>query len=341
MELRHLRYFVAVAEELNFRRAAERLHVAQPALSVQIRQLEGEIGVGLLERDRHHVALTAAGSVFLGRARQTLQAADEATRAAVRAARGETGRLAVGFIAQLSYEWLPNVLRAYRQRFRDVEIVLTELAPSRQIEELIARRLDLGIIGLGLPDAHEELAVAVMSEEGLVVALPLDHPLATRRTLSLKELSRERFIFTVRTDSPAFNPWLLRLCHEAGFEPTIALEADRSPSVLNYVAAGFGVGVFPAQIGRLKMPNVRFVPLDEATPKYQLCVAWRRDNVSPALERFLATARTVVNPPRARPRTLGPTRARRSPRRPAESENEAVREPSAGRTDASDVSSSP
>ena len=300
MELRHLRYFVAAAEELSFRRAAERLRVAQPALSVQIRQLEEELGVSLLDRDRHHVALTAAGKVFLDRSRQILRAADEAVRAAGRAARGETGRLAIGFIAQLSYEWLPNVLRTFRRRHPDVEIALTELTPTSQIEELEARRIDLGIIGLGLPSAHEELEVAVMQEEGLVMALPLDHPLAKRRTLALKELAQDAFIFTSRVDAPTFSPWLLGLCRQAGFEPRIALETDRSPSALNYVAAGFGIAIFPAQIGRIPIPGVRYVALDESTPKYQLCAAWRRDSQSPALEQFLATARSVVRGDKAK-----------------------------------------
>ncbi len=294
MELRHVRYFVAAAEELSFRRAAERLHVSQPALSVQIAQLEDELGATLLDRDRHHVALTAAGKVFLDRARRLLHAADEAVRAAGRAARGETGRLAIGFIAQLSYEWLPTVLRSFRKRHPDVEINLTELTPTRQIEELVDRRLDLGIIGLGLPTPHDELEVAVMSQERLVVALPLDHPMANRRRVALRELAQEKFIFTARVDAPAFSPWLLALCQRAGFEPEIALETDRSPSALNYVAAGFGVALFPAQIGRLAMPLVRFVPLDKSTPEYQLCVAWRKDNASPALERFLVTARAAV-----------------------------------------------
>ena len=133
-----------------------------------------------------------------------------------------------------------------------------------------------------------------MSEERLVVALPLDHPLATRRTIALKQLAREKFIFTARHDAPAYTPWLLALCQQAGFEPRIALETDRSPSALNYVAAGFGVAIFPAQIGRLAMPLIRFVPLDKSTPEYQLCAAWRKDNHSPALARFLATARDAV-----------------------------------------------
>ena len=294
IELRHVRYFVAAAEELSFRRAAERLHVSQPALSVQIHQLEEQLGTILLDRDRHHVALTAAGKVFLEHGRRLLRGADEAVRAAVRAARGETGRLAIGFIAQLSYEWVPLVLRSFRRHHADVEISLVELTPTRQIEELMERRLDLGIIGLGPPQPPAELQVAVMSEDKLVAALPLDHRLATRRSLALGELSHEKFIFTARQDAPAFSPWLLALCRQAKFEPEIALETDRSPSALNYVAAGYGVAIFPAQIGRLAMPGVRFIPLDKSTPLYQLCAAWRKDNRSPALESFLGTARSAV-----------------------------------------------
>ncbi len=297
MELRHLRYFVAVAEELNFRRAAVRLHLAQPALSAQVRQLEEELGAQLLERDRHHVALTAAGSVFLQHARRVLSGAEEAARAAGRASRGETGRLSIGFTAQLSYEWLPTVLRVFHRAVPDVEIALNELTPVRQIEELLARRLDLGIIGLDLPEPHEELEVAVMTEEALVVALPLDHPLARRRKLALGDLAKEKFIFTVRANAPAYNPWLIALCQNAGFEPRVALEADRSPSSLNYVAAGFGVAIFPGQMGRLATPGVAYVPLDNSVPRYQLCVAWRRDSRTPALERFLEVARTVVCAP--------------------------------------------
>ena len=164
MELRHLRYFVAVAEAGSLKLAAEaKLHTTQPSLSRQIRDLEHEVGTPLFSRGARGVQLTAAGRVFLDHARRLLRAADEAARAAGRAARGETGRLAIGFIAQLSYEWLPSVLRSFRKGHPDVEISLTELTPTRQIEELVDRRLDLGIIGLGLPQPHDELEVAVMS----------------------------------------------------------------------------------------------------------------------------------------------------------------------------------
>ena len=304
MELRHLRSFVATAEALSFRRAAVGLHLAQPALSAQIQQLEEDVGVRLLERDSHHVALTAAGKVFLEHSRELLRAAEEARGAATRAARGETGRLAIGFIAQLSYEWLPKVLRIYHRRFPDVELTLTELSPAQQATELLARRLDLGILGVGLSEPHEELATEVLSEEGLVAALPWTHALAKREPLALGDLADEDFIFTGRAYAPALVSWFVGLCRQAGFEPRVVREADRAPSTLNYVAAGFGVSIFPAQIGRLKTPGVRFVPLQTDGARYPLSAVWRREDLTPALEQFLRAARTVVCrgdcPPRAR-----------------------------------------
>lgn len=297
MELRHLRSFVATAEALSFRRAAETLHLAQPALSAQIQQLEEEVGVRLLERDSHHVAITAAGKVFLEHSRAMLRGAEEARRAALRASRGETGRLSIGFIAQLSYEWLPQVLRTYHRRFPDVEITLTELSPAQQVEELLARRLDLGICGVGAPEPHEELGTDVLSEEDLVAALPWDHPLGRRRVLPLAALAKEGFIFSQQAYAPALTSWFAGLCRQAGFEPRLVRETDRAPSTLNYVAAGFGVSIFPAQIGRLKTPGVRFVPLDTDGTRYPVSAIWRRDQRTPALDQFLEAARRLVRDP--------------------------------------------
>ena len=294
MEFRHLRSFVAVAEALSFRRAAEGLHLAQPALSAQIQQLEEDVGTRLLERDSHHVALTAAGQEFLEHSRRMLRAAEEARHAAGRAARGETGRRSIGFIAQLSYEWLPKVLRVYHRRFPKVELTLTEMSPAQQVDELLARRLDLGICGVGLPEPHEELERTVLSEEDLVAALPWNHPLARQKTLSLAALSGEGFIFSGPTYAPSLAAWFIGLCRQAGFEPRIVREADRAPSTLNYVAAGFGVSIFPAQIGRLKTPGVRFIPLEMNGVRYPLGAVWHREGLTPALGQFLRAAGRVV-----------------------------------------------
>lgn len=297
MELRHLRYFVAVAEELNFRRAAQRLRVAQPPLSTQVRQLEEEIGARLLERDSHRVALTAAGAAFLEHGRRILHDAEEAAHAARRAARGETGRLSIGFVASLAQGVLPGVLRDYRKQFPAVELSLKEMDTAQQMEELAARRLDLGFIGLGLPQESSELELAVVAEEPLVAALPEDHPLARdprRKSVQLSALSKEKFFLAARQNAPVYNPWLMVLCQQAGFQPQVAREADRPATALNYVAAGFGVTIVPAQFGRTPTPGVRFLTLSGSVPRYRYCAAWRRDAGTPALGRFIVAAREAA-----------------------------------------------
>lgn len=313
MELRHLRYFVAVAEELNFRRAAARLRLAQPPLSTQVRQLEEEIGTRLLERNSHRVSLTAAGQVFLENCRRILRDADDAACAARRAARGEVGRLAIGFVASLSQGVLPAVLRAYRQRYPRVELHLAEMDSSQQIEELAAGQLDLGFIGLGLPRETPHLELAVVAEERLVAVLPQDHPLARADNgagngrvhpgkgagsgLPLSALTSERFYLAARQNAPVFNPWLVVLCQQAGFQPNVVQEADRPATLLAYVAAGFGVTVLPEQYSRMGTTGVVFLPLAPPVPTYRYCAAWRPQTGGlhlPVLEHFIATAREVA-----------------------------------------------
>jgi DNA-binding transcriptional LysR family regulator len=167
MELRHARYFVAVAEELNFRRAAERLHLAQPSLSTQIRLLEEDIRVQLLERDSHKVELTPAGRSFLEGCRRLLQDADNYIGTARRIARGESVPLSIGFVPSLAHGLLPSVLRLFRQRFPDVQLLLSEMDSTAQIEQIAGNRIDLGLIGLGLPKDIPELEIVVVAEERL------------------------------------------------------------------------------------------------------------------------------------------------------------------------------
>jgi len=207
MELRHARYFVAVAEELNFRRAAERLHLTQPSLSTQIRSLEEDVGVQLLERDSHKVALTPAGRGFLEGCRRLLQDADNYRRAARRIARGESVPLSIGFVPSLAHGLLPRVLRLFRKRFPEVELFLNELDSTAQIEQIAENRIDLGLIGLGLSKAMPELEIVPVAEERLVAALPQDHSLAqkTRKSIPLKVLADERFLLGSRLNAPVFN----------------------------------------------------------------------------------------------------------------------------------------
>lgn len=287
MELRHLRYFLAVADERGFTRAAERLKVAQPAVSAQVRDLEEELGVRLLLRDSHHVELTAAGEIFAEGARSLLQDLDTLVQRARQKSRGVARRLAVGFIGSQSHEWMPTVLRGFRQKFPDVELSLTEIVPSQQLEALLARRLDVGFIGPLFGRVPAGLQVAAFAEEVALAGLPSDHPLARRRTLPWAALRDEPFILTSSQNSPAWREWVRKRCHEAGFTPRVVQEVDRARTGVQYVAAGFGVSVFAEHITRQPAPGVTFVPLRPAEPKIRYGVAWRRGAVPEAVRQFL------------------------------------------------------
>jgi DNA-binding transcriptional LysR family regulator len=309
MELRHLRYFTAVAEELNFRRAATRLNMTQPSLSAQIRQLEDLVGAQLLERDTHRVSLTPAGARFLEDSRRILRDAGDSIRTASRIARGETGQLAIGFVASLGHGLFPRVLRAFRKRFPDVDLRLSEMDTTQQIEALAAHRLDLGFIGLGLPkDTATDLELALVAKEKLVAAIPEDHRLATHsRTgrhpaaIRLRSLAGERLLLTARQNAPIYNPWIVTLCQQAGFHPHDVQEAGQPVTVLNYVAAGLGVTILPAQFSRVPTAGVRFAPLTRPSPVYSYYVAWRRENSGSALQNFINSAlRTAGKASRAR-----------------------------------------
>lgn len=292
MELRHARYFVAVAEELNFRRAAERLHLAQPSLSTQIRLLEEDVGFQLLERDSHKVELTPAGRNFLEGCRRLLQDADNYTRTARRIARGESVPVSIGFVPSLGHGLLPSILRRFRQQFPDVQLLLSEMDSTAQIELIAGNRIDLGLIGLGLPKDIPELETVVVAEERLVVAIPQDHPLAhkPRKSIPLVTLADERFLLGSRANAPVFNPWIIVLCQQAGFQPHVVQESGQPMTVLNYVAAGLGVTILPEQFSRLVRAGVCFIPLARPTPRYRYCAARMRTNRNPALPHFIRIA---------------------------------------------------
>jgi DNA-binding transcriptional LysR family regulator len=295
MELRHARYFVAVAEELNFRRAAGRLHLAQPSLSAQIRLLEEDVGVQLLDRDSHKVELTPAGRSFLEGCRRLLRDADDCGRTARRVARGESVPLSLGFVPSLAHGFLPRVLRLFRQRFPDLQLFLTEMDSTAQVEQIAANRIDLGLIGLGLPKDIPDLDVVVVAEERLVAALPQDHLLVRRprKSIPLKALANEHFLLGSRLNAPVFNPWIIVLCQQAGFQPHVVQESGQPITVLNYVAAGLGVTIVPEQFSRLVSAGVRFIPLARPTPTYRYCAARMRNNHNPVVEHFIQVAREV------------------------------------------------
>jgi DNA-binding transcriptional LysR family regulator len=287
MEFRHLRYFVAVAEELSFTRAAAVLHVAQSAVSAQIRLLEDSIGVTLLERSSRHVELTGAGRSFLQGAKKLIFDLEELTRQTRRIGRAETGHLAIGFIGAQSHEWMPIVLRRFRQKYPDVEVILTEMVPSMQLEALSTHRLDLGVVGAIDGKAPPGLQVECIAEEEPLVGVPSDHVLANLPFVRLVQLKGEGFILTSRENAPSYRSWLARLCQRAGFTPRVVQEVDRARTAVQYVAAGFGISIFGEHICRQPAPGVKFLHLRPAAQKIRYGVAWRKEPSEPLVHRFI------------------------------------------------------
>lgn len=279
MDLRHIRYFLAVAEELHFGRAARRLHIAQPPLSRQIQDLEGELGVSLFVRDRRHVALTPAGEAFREEARRLLADVGEAVERARRAARGEIGRLRIGYVPSVAMTRFPDILRAYRRRFPRVDLTVEEMSPARQVERLLADRLDVGF-ARG-PLLEPALQVQGWWEEPLVVALPRSHPLARRRRLPMSALAREPFIVPARARGPGIHDQVLALCRDAGFSPRVVHEGSQLDAQL-LVAAGVGVAIVPCSHRGLHRAGVVLRALAER-PVTQMVMAWRKTDSSPAL----------------------------------------------------------
>src|SRR5215469_14938962 len=298
MELRHLRYFVAVAEELSFTRAAALLHVAQSAVSAQIRLLEDAVGVVLLERNSRRVQLTGAGRIFLQGAKKITVDLEEIKRQARRVGRAETGHLAVGFIGAQSHEWMPLVLKRFRQKYPDVELTLTEMVPSAQLEALATRKLDVGVVGAIDGKPPPGLQVACIAEEQPMVGMPSDHELADRPSVRLQQLRGEKLILTSKENAPNYRSWLARLFLRAGVETNVVQEVDRARTAVQYVAAGFGISVFGEHITRQPAPGVVFVPLRPCPQKLRYGIAWRKDPSERLVHRFIEYTKEQLELPR-------------------------------------------
>lgn len=293
MELRHLRYFVAVADDLSVRRAARRLNVSQPPLSRQIRDLEDEIGTKLFYRNKQKLALTPAGECFLKEAKQIIFQVQRATQLAKAASRGEAGKLSVGILPPIGGLFLPAAIRAFRARFPVVDLTILDLSPQEQITALMDQRVDLGFVPLPIVNLVPDLEFERVREVALMVALPPGHRLAKLRQLTLRGLAHEPFVLLNRSTAALLHDWTLNLCREAGFEVQIVKLADGPASTLELVSAGFGVSLLPSLFARLPS-DVVFRPLPPATPKLHLALAWRRDNQSAFLSAFLQILRPLL-----------------------------------------------
>lgn len=292
MEFRLLRSFVAVAECGHVGRAALKLHLSQPPLTRHIHQLERELGVTLFVRTPKGMELTAAGASFVEEARNLLTLAEQARERAVRADRGETGRIDVGIFGSAIFDAIPKILLAFRREYPGVNIVLHALGRRAQIEALRQRRLTLGFNRFVAPEP--DIASRVVLDERLRVAVSRLSPLYSRQQVALTDLVDEPLVVFPATPRPGFIDFLQTECRRRGFEPRIEQEVSDSPTGLALVASGFGSCIIPESASNLKLPGVRYLPLTEHPPlTVDLSVLYRSDDSSPILARFLAVIDTM------------------------------------------------
>jgi DNA-binding transcriptional LysR family regulator len=285
MELRHFKYFVAVAEELHFGRAAKKLNIAQPPLSQQIMNLEEELGIKLFDRSKRNIQLTPAGSHFLKEAKQVLLHVEQAAETARRIHVGKAGHLRIGFVGSVIHTFLPEGLRMFRERFPEIELVLTEINTAEQIALLHAKRLDVGFHYIAAEDP--QLVSKTLTVAPLLAVLQNKHPLAGKKSVHIKQLAQEHFVANTRSTEPVVRDAFISLCHSAGFTPKIAQEAGQVQTVLGLVASGVGPCLLPDFIKHIRRPGVQYVPLSGSPPVVKLAVVWRRDNASPQVKSFV------------------------------------------------------
>ena len=296
LELRHLRYFVAVAEELHFGRAAERLHIAQPPLSRQIRDLEEEIGAPLFDRVARGVELTPAGRAFLPEARLTLAQADRAQRSAQRAAKGETGRLRVGFVESATYSAiLPNVLGFFRMHLPQIGLSLFEMSSIEQEEALRDGRIDLGMLDNPPPDAERWLHIETVYSDPLVAALPESHRLAGNKRLTLADLAGDSFVLFPRNETPRLYDEFIAACRTAGFSPRVVQQAAGWHTLAGLVGAGVGTGFVPRSIAEAQRPGIAYRRVRGLTVAVTMSAVWKKGDKSPVRERFVTALRAVAH----------------------------------------------
>ncbi|MEG4585232.1 LysR family transcriptional regulator [Microcoleus sp. MOSTC5] len=290
MELRHLRYFIAVAEELNFTRAAEKLHIAQPPLSQQIQHLEAELGFQLFRRTKRTVQLTAAGQVFFEEAGKILLQVDRAIELGRQTSRGELGQLTIGFVSSAAHNVVPAILQAFRTRCPAVKLELHELTTNEQLQRLRFGQIDIGFVR---PPVEEEgINSEIVFREPLIVALPETHHLADRANVELRELSAEPFILFPRSLAPGLYDRIVSLCQQAGFSPIAAQEAIQMQTIVSLVAAEMGVAIVPASMQNFQRSGVVYKALPESTCIVAIALIWRSDPTA-AVQRFLEVARQI------------------------------------------------
>lgn len=286
MELRHLRYFVAVAEHLNFGRAADALVTAQPSLSRQIAQLEDELGIRLFDRTNRHVELTPAGRMFLVDARRTLESADAGVRHARENAEGTRGELRVAYLSGAMLVHLPRILRAYRAKFPDVTVTPEAMPVPEHLPALRAGKID---VAWTVPSGDPDIVSQTIAEEWLLAALPDGHPLGDRKEIAIGSFRDDDLIVLARNTAQNLHDLTLDVCLASGYRPPNVREVRDEMSVLGLVAAGFGIALTPYSWSKIHIEGLTFRPLTNPTGGHSV-LSWHRDHARPIIRSFVATA---------------------------------------------------
>jgi len=295
IDIRHLRYFEAVADCLSFRRASERLHVAQPALTRRVRALEAALGVRLLERSSQHVSLTPAGEVVLVHARSVLQGIDKLAEAATQADRGSLGTLRIGFISHAAHECLPRIMRSFLRTCPGVEVEFHKFLATQQYETLLANEVDVALLRPLYSDAR--VLSQVISRSSFLVAIPEGHPLANRQEISMADLAAETFVTLPSQVGASFHSEILGYCERAGYVPHKVKEASDLQALIATVGSGIGLAIVPESVTSLRAYGVVYKPLSDLDTRAEMIVAWRRDDNSKLVNSFIDCALQEFNSP--------------------------------------------
>jgi DNA-binding transcriptional LysR family regulator len=296
MELRQLRYFIAVAEELHFTRAALRMHIGQPPLSQAIQSLEEDIGAQLFERTKRSVKLTTAGELFLIDARRILAMTESARDTAKKAALGETGELRIGFTFSTPFTSLfSNVIKDYRASYPEVRLSFHELSTNRQLEQIEKQQLDLGFIRPPNGATEENMKIPhlrlnLLRRDPLMVVLPVSHALSKKKKVALKELAEESFIMYPHKAGTGIYPQVMRLCHAQGFTPKVSHEVGEASTIIGLVAAACGISILPGSFERLQMEGVAYRPISDSNAMTSLLLVRPNNDSNPLIDAFARLA---------------------------------------------------
>jgi DNA-binding transcriptional LysR family regulator len=287
MELRHLKYFVAVAEELNFARAARRVHIAQPSLTKQIQQLEQELGFPLLYRTKKKVELLDTGHVLLDEAQRILRQAEKAIQSTQRTHAGQSGRLTIGFSSSAVPEVLPTLLREYHALYPSVVVDILEITTIKNAESLLESTMSVALIRSPTYLSREQFCFETIQRERFVVALPDSHPAAKQESIRIKILANEPLIVPPRQPGWGYADTIFQIFRDHGIVPRVEQEASGALAVVTLVAGGFGAALIPASLRNLRLPGVTYRPIKGRCRTSDLTVVWRRDSRVSTVRAFL------------------------------------------------------